>query len=127
RLCARSTECPAVLDAAVIAEHEIVHDDFNVWEGRDERLRYLGDACRVAVVDGNRAARDVVGGHLLGIAAAPRLCVRARELLDLLPVVGHRLGRPSPSPARRRNARLGQRSGMSLEQLDMLNVVAWPS
>jgi hypothetical protein len=69
-----------------------VHKDLDVWEGRDEYLRHFGDTGRIATIDGDHAARDVVLRHPRGIAAPPRLGVRACELVDFLAVVRHRLG-----------------------------------
>src|SRR5438477_73379 len=91
---ARPGEGPAVFDDAVLPKEETVHEDLDVREGRDECLRHVGYPGRIATVDGDHAARRVMRGDARGIAAAPRVGVRACELLDLLPIVRHRLRRP---------------------------------
>ena len=53
----------------------MVHEDLDVREGHDECLSHVGDPGRIATVDADRAARDVVSSHACGIAAAPRLGV----------------------------------------------------
>src|SRR5437868_1492281 len=87
---ARAGERPVILDAVVL-EDELVHRDLDVRKGGNERLGDLGDRRRLAAVDRDRRAGGVVGGDASGIAAAPRLRVAACELLDLPPVVRHRL------------------------------------
>src|SRR5262249_61434216 len=111
----RPRECPAVLDAAVLTDDEVVHEDLDVREGRHECLGDLADSCRFATIDRDRATGDVVLGDLRGIAAAPRFGVRACELLDLRRVAWHRL-RTSLTPGPRRdNPGVGQCSGITLK------------
>ena len=85
---ARAGERPVVLDD-VIDDDEVVHEDLDVREGRDERLRDAFDGCGRAAVDGDRSARGVMGGDASRVATAPRLGVVPCEPFDLLPVVGH--------------------------------------
>jgi hypothetical protein len=47
----------AVLDSAVLTEDEVVHEDLDVRESSDERLRHLLDPYSVATVDGDCPAR----------------------------------------------------------------------
>src|SRR5690348_10152124 len=58
----RAGECPVVLDE-VVSHDELVHEDLDIGEGGDERLRNARYRGRVAAVDGDRPAHDVVGSN----------------------------------------------------------------
>ena len=68
----------------VFLEEEIVHEHLNVRERGHERARNLRDLRGIAAVDRDRAAGRVVVGHSGGIMAAPRLGVRAPEVMCLI-------------------------------------------
>src|SRR5262249_19223963 len=86
-LCARAGEGPSVLDDAVVADDEFVHQDLDVRERGDEgggHARYSG---RLASVDRDRPARTVVGSDPRRITVAPGVGVPTREFLDLFSIV----------------------------------------